>query len=63
MAGIAREPLVSMQEVAAYLGVPLETVRHWRKHRTGPRGFLVGRYVKFRLSDVDRWLETRREDV
>jgi excisionase family DNA binding protein len=55
------ELLMTMDEVAEYLRVPKDTVYHWRKHGQGPRGFRTGRYVRFRRSDVDAWLETQRD--
>jgi excisionase family DNA binding protein len=55
------ESLMTVDEVAEYLRVPKETVYHWRKHGEGPRGFRTGRYVRFRRSDVDAWLETQRD--
>lgn len=58
---ISIESLMTLDEVAAYLRVPKETVYHWRKHGEGPRGFRTGRYVRFRRSDVDAWLETQRD--
>ena len=63
MTGVAsgHEPLVSMQEVADYLGVSLQTFKDWRKHGRGPLGYRVGKYAKFRLSEVDEWLASRRE--
>jgi excisionase family DNA binding protein len=55
------EGLVSLERVAEHLDVPVETVKTWRKRRIGPQGFRVGKHLRFRLSEVDAWLETRRE--
>jgi excisionase family DNA binding protein len=57
----AEEPLVSMAAVAEYLGVPLQTLRKWRKYGRGPTGYPMGRAVKFRLSEVEEWLQRQRE--
>jgi excisionase family DNA binding protein len=56
-----REPLMSPYEVAAYLGVPLRTVYRWRTRGEGPRGYRVGRHVRYRIVDVERWLEGHRD--
>lgn len=56
-----REPLHTMAETAEYLGVRLETFRRWRKHGRGPKGYPMGRRVNFRFSEVDAWLDARRE--
>ena len=55
------ETLMTIDEVAEYLRVPKHTVYHWRKHGHGPRGFRTGRYVRFRRSDVDAWLEAQSD--
>jgi len=46
--------LLGPDEVAAFLGVPLRTIYRWRSQREGPRGYRVGRHVRYRLDDVDR---------
>jgi excisionase family DNA binding protein len=53
--------LVSIPELAEYLGVPVASVRTWRANRSGPRGIRVGRHIKYRLSDVELWLELRSD--
>lgn len=56
------EPLrMGIRELAEHLGVPLETVRRWRKHRQGPRGYRVGKHIRFRESEVEAWLQNQRE--
>lgn len=49
--------LKSAQEVADYVGVPVATVYRWNTNGTGPRRYRVGKHVRYRLSDVDTWLE------
>jgi excisionase family DNA binding protein len=53
--------LLSIEELAAYLDVPIATVRTWRANHTGPRGIRVGRHVRYRPSDVELWLELRAD--
>jgi len=53
---IRSERLVSVQELASYLDVPVKTIYAWRYHGQGPRGFRVGRHVRFRWLDVQVWL-------
>ncbi|MGH8873329.1 MAG: helix-turn-helix transcriptional regulator [Acidimicrobiia bacterium] len=50
------DPLLSIQELAAYLDLPVATLYAWRYRRQGPPGFKVGRHVRYRQSDVDRWI-------
>ncbi|MFZ0013294.1 MAG: helix-turn-helix domain-containing protein [Acidimicrobiia bacterium] len=54
--------LLSPQQVAEYLGIPVATLHQWRYRREGPPGFRVGRHVRYRRSDVDDWIERQLED-
>jgi excisionase family DNA binding protein len=50
--------LLSVEELAAYLGVPKKTVYGcWRQW--GLRGYRVGRYLRFREQQVEEWLQSR----
>jgi len=53
--------LLSPYEVAVYLGVPLATVYGWRSRREGPLGIRVGKHVRYRVADVERWLDEQRD--
>ena len=57
----ALEPLMSMEELAEYLGVPIATIYDWRVAGRGPCGVRVGRHVKFAQSDVVAWIAAHRE--
>ncbi len=61
MQSVKGEPLVSLQEVAEYLGVPAGTIYGWRYRREGPKGFKVGQAVRYRWSDVERWLREQAD--
>lgn len=60
---LADERLVSPGELAAYLAVPVQTVYGWRSKGVGPRGIRVGKHVRYRKADIDRWLTSRGDDV
>ncbi|MFI8179565.1 helix-turn-helix domain-containing protein [Actinacidiphila glaucinigra] len=49
-------------DVADLLGVPLETVYQWRRKRIGPRGFRVGRHLRYDPEDVRAWVASLMED-
>jgi excisionase family DNA binding protein len=53
--------LLGPEEVAALLGVPLRTIYRWRSRHEGPRGYRVGRHVRYRLDDVELWLADRSD--
>jgi len=57
----ALEPLLSIERLAEYVGVPVVTIYRWRTEGKGPCAVRIGRHLKFALSDVRAWLETVRE--
>lgn len=50
-------------DLADLLGVPIETVYQWRRKRTGPRGFRVGRHLRYDPEDVRRWVQSLMEEA
>ena len=52
------EDLVKMFELPS-----VETVYQWRRKRTGPRGFRVGRHLRFDPADVRAWVDAQREGM
>jgi excisionase family DNA binding protein len=50
------EPVLTTSELAAHLGVPVQTIHDLRHSGRGPRGFRVGRELRYRLSAVQAWL-------
>ncbi|MEW1903319.1 helix-turn-helix domain-containing protein [Streptomyces sp. NPDC086147] len=49
------------EDIAELFDVPLETVYHWRKKRTGPPGFRVGRHVRYDPATVRAWVTQQSE--
>ncbi|MET8289300.1 helix-turn-helix domain-containing protein [Streptomyces sp. NPDC005132] len=39
----------------------VETVYQWRRKRVGPRGFRVGRHLRYDPEDVRTWVESLQE--
>jgi len=56
------EPLISAQELAEYLDVPVATVYAWRYRRQGPPGLRVGKHLRYRRIDVNEWTSGQLED-
>jgi len=52
--------LISRSEAATYLGVPEKSLAAWAYQGRGPSYFRVGKYARYRLGDLDAWLEARR---
>lgn len=53
------EQFLSPEGLADYLGLPVGTIYQWRHKGTGPRGIKVGKHVRYRRSDVERWLDAQ----
>lgn len=53
--------VLSLTELCTQLGVSAQTIYDLRSQGRGPRGFRVGRELRFRVSEVDAWL-TRLEN-
>ena len=47
----------SLEEISNHLGVSKETIRAWIKKDTIPY-YKVGRLYKFKVSEVDKWIES-----
>jgi excisionase family DNA binding protein len=43
-------------QLAEYIQVDAETLRHWRYQGIGPKYAKVGQQVRYRRAEVDRWL-------
>lgn len=55
------ERLLDLDEVAAYLGIPKNTLYKWRVQGEGPRAIKVGKHLRFRRRDVEAWLDAHYE--
>ena len=55
------EPLMGVEELAEYLGVPVQTIYDWRLTGTAPRAFKFGKRLKFAVCDVQVWLAAHHE--
>lgn len=57
------EPLWTIEEVSAYLRVPVATLYQWRTRNYGPRGGRAGRYVRYKAAEVIAWFEVQQQDA
>jgi excisionase family DNA binding protein len=51
--------LLSVVELAEYLGVPVSTIHYWSSKGLGPPALKLGKQLRFRTADVARWLEEK----
>ncbi|MGW4021048.1 helix-turn-helix transcriptional regulator [Streptomyces sp. NPDC005009] len=50
------------EDLVVMLRLPsVDTVYQWRRKGTGPRGFRVGRHLRFDPEDVRAWVESLME--
>ncbi len=55
-------PVLTLSQLADQLGVTVQTLYDLRSQGRGPRGFRVGRELRFRVSEVDAWLDQLEAD-
>lgn len=52
---------LSVDEIAAYLGIKRDTVYRWTSERNMP-GHKIGRLWKFRKEEIDQWVKSGAAD-
>jgi predicted DNA-binding transcriptional regulator AlpA len=50
------EQVVSLTDLCRHLNVSVQTLYDLRSQGRGPRGFRVGRELRFRISEIEAWL-------
>ncbi|WP_406042353.1 helix-turn-helix domain-containing protein [Micromonospora sp. NBC_00898] len=51
----AADRLWTVEDVSAFLGVPVGTLYQWRHRRFGPPAAKVGRHLRYDPQDVRSW--------
>jgi len=51
--------LLTPEELASFLDVPIKTLYAWRYRGEGPVGFRAGKHLRYRWTDVELWIEDR----
>jgi excisionase family DNA binding protein len=49
--------LLTIDEAAVYLRVPVQTLRRWRAQGTGPAAAKIGKHLRYRPDELDRWVK------
>lgn len=57
------EPLLNINELAGYLGVPVSTIYDWRTGGKGPCGYRFGKRIMFGVTDIRDWMDTMRDPI
>jgi excisionase family DNA binding protein len=55
------EPLLTIEELAQHLSVPVATIYDWRSRSVGPVAHRLGKHLRFAISDVQAWLGSHRD--
>lgn len=50
--------LMDQGDVADMLGISTKTLENWRWRKTGPRYFKIGRLARYRMADVQEFIQT-----
>jgi predicted DNA-binding transcriptional regulator AlpA len=53
--------LLTLEEIAAQVRVPIATLRYWRSRGEGPETFRLGRRVVAYQDAVDAWVQERAD--
>ena len=52
--------LLTTQQLAEYLGVAVSTLIQYRRDGNGPIYIKLGHLVRYRMQDVERWLDEKK---
>lgn len=55
------DELLQPPDLAEWLQIPLATIYQWRARGVGPRACKIGRHLRYRRSDVERWIESNAD--
>lgn len=51
------DPLLTIEEVSEWLGIPRGTLYQWRTRKQGPRAIKVGGALRYRRTEVEAYLD------
>jgi predicted DNA-binding transcriptional regulator AlpA len=55
------DPLLTIDQLAHWLGKPKGTLYQWRSRSMGPRGIKVGNDLRYRRSEVEAYLDANTD--
>lgn len=53
------DPLLTIDDLALWLGKPRGTLYQWRTRGIGPRAIKVGNDLRYQRSEVEAWLASQ----
>lgn len=57
------EPLMTVEDLAAYLHKPVNAICKMRAEGTGSPGYRVGKHLLFKQREVAEWLEDHGDEI
>ncbi|MBO0609210.1 helix-turn-helix transcriptional regulator [Myceligenerans salitolerans] len=60
---VAIDELWTIDEVAAFLRVPVATLYRWRTHNDGPKAARIGRHLRYARVDVITWFRAQQDEA
>lgn len=57
-----REEILTIDEVAAWVRLPRQTLYSMRARGLGPPAAKLGKHLRYRRSDVERWIQDHLDD-
>ena len=57
------DEILTTDEVAALLKVPLATLYRWMSRGESPPHYKIGRYARWKRSEVMAWFDAHRDEV
>jgi excisionase family DNA binding protein len=54
--------MMTIEDLMDLLNVSRDTIYKERQLGTGPPGYRIGKHLRWKRSDVDAWLEKRKDD-
>lgn len=56
-------PTLNRKDAATYLGVSVSTLARWGMLRMGPPFLKIGKFARYRISDLDEYMSSRAVDM
>lgn len=61
---IVNDKLLNSQQTSDFLGITKDTLAVWRTTKRYPIPYIkVGHLIKYKLSDLERWLDSRTKNI
>jgi predicted DNA-binding transcriptional regulator AlpA len=54
--------MLDTKEAAGYLGLAAITLQIWRSQGRGPRYVRMGRAIRYRMADLDTWVDQQTRE-